>query len=177
MTLITDYKTCLLCLAEDILCGKFSQETGFRILYLWNPVESEILKTSYTKSGEVKMRMLKALIIALICLVNIPIASAAPEDGQKIGYVDLKRAVWGSKAGQDAQSALKKEYNQAQTSIDSKSKELEKLKGKLTSKRDSLKLSAIVEKEEELIEKEKSLKRKLCRLKGSSSKKRRPIKG
>jgi len=104
------------------------------------------------------MKIFNALIVTLIYLANSSAAFAAP-DANSIAYVDLKRAVWESKAGKQAQSELKREFNDAQKSIDSKSKELEKLKGNLNSKRDSLKVSAVIKKEEELIEKEKSLKR------------------
>lgn len=107
-----------------------------------------------------QVRALTAFLLIFSLFPLGPISVAQAESGLSVAWVDIKRAVWESRAGKSAQKELKSEFEDAQSDINSKSKELERLKSNLDSKRESLKLSAVVAKEEELIEKEKSLKRR-----------------
>ena len=117
--------------------------------------------------------MLLRTLVFLALLASTPFFStqalgetegAQTESALNVAYVDLKKAVWESNKGKKAQQELKQEYKQAQANIDSQTKELEKLKDSLKAQRDSLKVSALVEKEEQLINKEKGLKLSLIHI-------------
>ncbi len=96
------------------------------------------------------------LVLSLFAPTTV-IAEATPE--VSVAFVDFKKAVWGNKVGLKAEKNLKSKYTSAQKTINSQTKDLDKLKNKLQSQRDSLKITTLLEKEEELLAKEKKLKR------------------
>lgn len=105
-----------------------------------------------------KLKIVFFLFLAL-CLAapSILVAEAGPD--VSVAFVDFKKAVWGNKVGLKAEKNLKTKYTSAQKTINSQTKDLDKLKSKLQSQRDSLKITSLLEKEEELLAKEKKLKR------------------
>lgn len=98
------------------------------------------------------------LLLGLFFLsIHVPTASAAPD--LKLGYVDLQRALSESRTGKEAQKDYEKTVQAAQAKLDKKKGEFEKLRDDFAKQRESLNATALQKKEEELIEKERDIKR------------------
>jgi len=93
----------------------------------------------------------------LSSLVYSSVAVASPD--LKVGYVDMQRALTGSRAGSEAQKKYEDEVKKSQVKIDEKKKEFEAQKAEFAKQRDSLSEKARTEREDKLISMEKELRR------------------
>lgn len=83
--------------------------------------------------------------------------SAAPD--MRVAYVDMQKAISASKAGQEAQKKYEVSLKKAQSGIDAKKVDFEKQRENFTKQKQSLNAKALSEKQEQLINLEKDLKR------------------
>jgi len=77
----------------------------------------------------------------------------------KVAYVDMQKALASSSAGKDAQKKYEAEVKKLQAKLDDKKGEFEKLKSAYEKQKESLNDKAKQEKEEDLLSREKELKR------------------
>lgn len=94
---------------------------------------------------------------ALLVALSAQSAFAAPE--VKLGYVDLQRALTESTKGKAAQKDYEKAVQSAQSKLDEKKGEFERLRDSFSKQQASLNPDALQKKEEELLEKERDIKR------------------
>ena len=95
---------------------------------------------------------------ALLAMISsTQVAIAVPDI--KVGFVDLQKALAATDAGKDAQKKYEAEVKKLQGKLDEKKGDFEKLQGAYQKQKDSLSDKAKQEKEEELVSKEKELKR------------------
>lgn len=104
-------------------------------------------------------RLLAAAFFCLPTFLSPRPAAAAPE--LRVGFVDLQRALASSEAGKDAQKKYEAEVKKLQARLDDKKNEFEKLRQAYQKQKDSLNDKARQDKEEELLAREKELKRTL----------------
>ncbi len=102
------------------------------------------------------MKVLSSLLALSMVAFAAP-AAAAPD--MKVGFVDMQRALAATTAGKDAQKKYEAEVKKLQGKLDEKKGEFEKLRQAYQKQRDSLNEKAKQEKEEELLGREKELKR------------------
>ena len=103
---------------------------------------------------------LAVILLGLFGLVAVSLpgqALAAPE--LRVGYVDLQKALTNSKLGSAAQKKYEEEVKAAQAKLDVKKKEFEGLQDAFQKQKESLNDKARAEKQEQLINREKDLKR------------------
>ena len=103
------------------------------------------------------MKVLSSLFALALVASTAPAFAAAPD--MKVGYVDMQKALAASSAGKDAQKKYEAEVKKLQAKLDDKKGEFEKLRQAYQKQRDSLSEKAKQEKEEELLGREKELKR------------------
>jgi len=84
-------------------------------------------------------------------------SSAAAEEGLKIGYVDLHRALNNVEEGKKAKRKLKQDYQSKQKKLNEKQKEVKKLKEELQS-------GSMAMSEDAKLEKQKKLRQKMMEL-------------
>jgi len=99
-------------------------------------------------------------IILSVLLVNLLCPLVVLAD-IRIAYVDLEKALSGSKAGMQAQKEYEAEVKNAQTDLDKKKKEFQRSQEDMSKARASLSDDARVQREEKLMTLEKDLKRTL----------------
>ena len=97
--------------------------------------------------------------VACFALVLFPQASLAADPTLHVGYVDLQKALMDSTAGSAAKDSYEKEVRDAQTKLDVKKRELERLQSEFAKRRDSLSTEARMEREEKLVATERDLRR------------------
>jgi outer membrane protein len=107
------------------------------------------------------MRIRRVFVLGALSLL-LPFAaagtaSAAPE--MRIGYVDIQKALSSSSAGKTAQKKYEEEVKRLQGKLDEKKSDFEKLQQSYQKQKDSLNEKARRDKEEELLSREKELKR------------------
>ena len=108
--------------------------------------------------SSVGSRSFAALAILLGSMIFVSSTVAATPD-MKVGFVDIQKALASSDAGKDAQKRYDAEVKKLQAKLDDKKSEFEKLRQAYTKQKDSLNEKARAEKEEELMSREKELKR------------------
>ncbi len=104
-----------------------------------------------------KRQIFLSLVSLLFVGLQVSSAHAAPE--VRLGFVDLQRALTESRTGKAAQKDYEKAVLAAQSKLDVKKSEFEKLREAFSKQRESLNADALQKKEEELIEKERDIKR------------------
>lgn len=77
----------------------------------------------------------------------------------RIAFVDLEKALSTSRAGVEAQKQFEAQLKKAQTGIDSKKGEVERMREAVNKQKDSLNAKALAERQEEILNMEKGLKR------------------
>lgn len=103
--------------------------------------------------------MRRILLAALLfCSASI-VSTASAEKALKIGFVDLERALAESEPGEKAQAEYEKEVKSATSKIKAKRDDLDKLKDRFNSQKDSLNDDAYSRKKEELISQQKDFER------------------
>jgi outer membrane protein len=103
----------------------------------------------------VKSRFLSILLVSLIALPMVSVADGA----QKIGIVDLQKALAATDSGKEAQKQYEGEVKRLQSQLDGKKSEYEKMQQGYQKQKASLNDKARAEKEELLGNTEKELKR------------------
>jgi len=98
-------------------------------------------------------------ILLLVAFLLIPVLSQAAQPEFRVAYVDLEKALRQTKAGSEAQEDYEKELKVAQEELDDKKSEFERKKERFVKQADSLSESAKLERQEELRELERDLKR------------------
>ena len=108
------------------------------------------------------MKITRWILTVVICALfstfsGAQEALAAPE--LRVGYVDIQRALSQSDAGKSAQKKYEEEVKRLQNKLDDKKGDFEKLQQAYQKQKDSLNDKARSEKEDELLSREKELKR------------------
>lgn len=120
---------------------------------LFSAVQSLIKRNRTDRRGT--FAALATVTAAFLAVVST--ASAATD--MKVGYVDIQKALASSEAGKDAQKRYDAEVKKLQTKLDDKKNDFERLRQAYQKQKDSLNEKARGEKEEELLSREKELKR------------------
>jgi outer membrane protein len=102
--------------------------------------------------------LMRSFLWTATALLLVLPASCLAED-LKVGVIDMQKALTSSKSGGAAQRQYEKEVKEAQSKLDVKKGEFEKLQQAFSKQRDSLNEKARGQREEELINMEKELKR------------------
>ena len=100
----------------------------------------------------------RLVLIVFVSLLLRPCPAFA-DDGQKMGIVDLQKALASTDSGKEAQKQYESEVKRLQSQLDGKKAEYEKMQQSYQKQKTSLNEKARAEKEEELSNTEKELKR------------------
>ena len=103
------------------------------------------------------LKIVRLSFVAVAALLPL-VAQAAPGD-LRVGYVDMQKAITGSRAGQDAQKRYESQLKKSQGGIDSKKGDFERQRENFAKQKESLNPKALADKQEQLINLEKDLKR------------------
>ena len=95
--------------------------------------------------------MLRLVMLGVFLVASSPVASFA-EEGVKLGYVDLQRALNETEDGRKAKANLKKVFDQKQKELDEQQEEVKKAIEDLNKKRTLLPAETVRQKEAELQE-------------------------
>jgi len=98
-----------------------------------------------------------ALTLSLTVFSLVSRAQASPDI--QVGFVDIQKALASSEAGKDAQKKYDAEVKKLQAKLDDKKSEFESLRQNYQKQKESLNEKARADKEEELLTREKDLKR------------------
>lgn len=101
------------------------------------------------------VRKCSAVVIGALCFVG----TASADSGLKIGYVDIQKALSSCSEGKDAQKKYEDEVGRLQEKLNAKKADFEKLQQNYHKQKSSLSDKARAEKEDELVSREKELKR------------------
>lgn len=99
------------------------------------------------------------LFVVLLTFSLTQLAQAAPD--LSVAYVDIQKALETSRAGSKAQKEYQGEIKKAQDKIRAKKQQLEDKQAAFLKQKDSLNTEARVQREEEVVNLEKDLKRSL----------------
>lgn len=100
----------------------------------------------------------RSLLFVVVSLLVLPVSVFA-QSGQKVGIVDLQKALAATDSGKEAQKQYESEVKRLQGQLDGKKSEYEKMQQSYQKQKASLNDKARAEKEEQLGNTEKELKR------------------